>query len=238
MSTTQQLIDYYANLLIKQYLGKPRAFATIQTVVTPFLMPQGHNILLDNEGNWIVDNEGNPVFDSDFTEPILPIAVSLAFDMADASGVQLDAIAKYIGVSRFGFDFSGAVTLDDDQFRLLIRIKSDLNILKADTASIQAFVHKWFDGIIQVFDNLYMHMSYFYLAEVGTEIVAEFFVKLGLLPRPLGVGSSLTIRAFPANDFFGFRTVDIPAPVTVTGFNSVADPQIGTFLTTAYGIPA
>lgn len=35
------LIDYYANLLISQYLGKPRAFATIQTAVAPVIMPQG-----------------------------------------------------------------------------------------------------------------------------------------------------------------------------------------------------
>lgn len=34
------LIDYYANLLISQYLGKPRAFATIQTAVAPVIMPQ------------------------------------------------------------------------------------------------------------------------------------------------------------------------------------------------------
>jgi hypothetical protein len=38
--TTQELINYYADLLILQYVGKPRAYATIQTLVTPVIMPQ------------------------------------------------------------------------------------------------------------------------------------------------------------------------------------------------------
>lgn len=38
--TTLDLINYYANLLIRQYLGSPRAYATIQSTVTPIIMPQ------------------------------------------------------------------------------------------------------------------------------------------------------------------------------------------------------
>lgn len=38
--TTQQIIDYYANLLILQYIGQPNAYATIQTVVTGVVMNQ------------------------------------------------------------------------------------------------------------------------------------------------------------------------------------------------------
>ena len=35
-----QLLTYYANLLILQYLQKPKAYATAQAVVTPSLLPQ------------------------------------------------------------------------------------------------------------------------------------------------------------------------------------------------------
>jgi hypothetical protein len=38
--TTQELINYYAGLLILQYVGKPRAYATIQALVTQVIMPQ------------------------------------------------------------------------------------------------------------------------------------------------------------------------------------------------------
>lgn len=38
--TTQELIDYYADLLILQYIGKEKAYATIQALTTPVVMPQ------------------------------------------------------------------------------------------------------------------------------------------------------------------------------------------------------
>lgn len=38
--TTQALVNYYANLLILQYLQHERAYATVQTQVTPVIMPQ------------------------------------------------------------------------------------------------------------------------------------------------------------------------------------------------------
>lgn len=38
--TTQELIDYYANLLTLQYVGKPKAYETVRATVTPVLMPQ------------------------------------------------------------------------------------------------------------------------------------------------------------------------------------------------------
>ncbi len=36
----QDLVNYYANLLIVQYLQKPKAYATAQTVATPAIFPQ------------------------------------------------------------------------------------------------------------------------------------------------------------------------------------------------------
>lgn len=38
--TTLQLVNYYANLLILQYLQQPKAYATVQAQATPVLMPQ------------------------------------------------------------------------------------------------------------------------------------------------------------------------------------------------------
>lgn len=62
--TTQELIDYYANLLILQYIGQPRAYATIQALVEPTIMDQ------------------------------LPITVQNAFDLETAVGAQLDTIGS------------------------------------------------------------------------------------------------------------------------------------------------
>lgn len=57
--TTQDIINYYSNLLNLQYLGKPKAYATIQAIVTPVVMPQGSNTAL----------------------PSLPLAVQDAFNL-------------------------------------------------------------------------------------------------------------------------------------------------------------
>lgn len=38
--TALELIQYYANLLIIQYVGKPKAYDTVSTLVTPVIMPQ------------------------------------------------------------------------------------------------------------------------------------------------------------------------------------------------------
>ncbi len=40
MATNQELIDYYADLLVIQYIAKAKAYATIQALVTPVVMPQ------------------------------------------------------------------------------------------------------------------------------------------------------------------------------------------------------
>lgn len=40
MTTTLDLVSYYKGLLILQYIGKPKAYATIGAQVTPVIMPQ------------------------------------------------------------------------------------------------------------------------------------------------------------------------------------------------------
>lgn len=40
MGATQALVNYYADLLILQYLQKAKAYATIQTLATPTILPQ------------------------------------------------------------------------------------------------------------------------------------------------------------------------------------------------------
>jgi hypothetical protein len=227
--TTQELIDYYADLLIKQYKEKPKAYRTIEMLVEPILMPQAGEIVTDNEGNVVYDNEGQPVFE-DYVEPILPVAVQNGFDIETAVGAQLDTLGKYIGASRQGFDFSGAVTLTDDQYRQLLTIVAARYRLTAKCSDIQDFIHKFFDGTLQVFDNKFMHMSYFYLVDVGVNIIAEFFIKMGLLPSPLGVGTAPLIRFFPTRDWFALRDVVNANPNPNTGLNSVGDPQVGTFM--------
>ena len=196
--TTQELIDYYADLLILQYLGKPKAYATIQTLVTPVVMDQ------------------------------LPVDVMNAFDLTGsnvAEGVQLDVLGKYVGASRDGYDFSGPVTLDDADFLSLIQIAITSNSAGSSLATIQEFLHQFFPDQILVFDYQNMQMSYLISSAVGSQTLVQFFVKGGWLPRPMAVAVALVIYGPVINTFFGFRTYLLPA-VNSSPFNEYADYQM------------
>lgn len=219
--TTQELIDYYSGLLIRQYLGLPKATQNIEAIVGPLLVPQGHDILTDNEGNAITDNEGNVLFDNAI-EPIIPLAIAQAFDIDTAIGNQLLIIGKYVGVNNVGQDFSGFVNLTDDQLRQLIKIVAVRNILKGSTLAINNFIFEFFSGTLEVFDDLSMHMTYYYSQPNGGNIVAEVFIKLGILPKPLGVGMTLINFGF---DYFGF--LEDPNADT---FGDLNDPTVGGFM--------
>lgn len=129
--TDQEIIDYYSNLLILEYLQQPKAYATIQTSVTPFVMDQ------------------------------LPIDVQNAFAIPTAVGVQLDILGKYVGASRVGHTFNGNVVLDDANYRILIQLSIFTNNAGSSLATIQDLIAMYFPGQILVFDFKTMRLSYF-----------------------------------------------------------------------------
>lgn len=189
--TTQEIIDYYANLLILQYRGQPDAYATIQTLVDPVIMDQ------------------------------LPIDVQEAFSVDSAIGVQLDVLGKYIGVSRNGYDFSGPVTLDDDDYRTILKIKIIQNSSQSDLSTIQSLLNTYFPDELFVVDYQDMTMDYVYF---GNSTVAEFFVTAGLLPKPMGVHLRGLITPINTDFYFGFQTYSL-GPYNVNPFNDYSAYQ-------------
>lgn len=193
--TTQEIINYYANLLILQYLGLESNYAAIQTLVTPVIMDQ------------------------------LPTQVMNAFNLTGddvAEGVQLDVLGKYAGVARTGIGFTGSITLDDDEFLSLIQMAIVRNSSGSSLSDISSLLHMFFPGQILPFDYANMHMSYLVSSTVGSQELIQLFVTEGLLPKPMGVTLSLIIYADVIDRFFGFRTY-LTAPTNNTPFNSYTD---------------
>lgn len=178
--TTQEIIDYYANLLIIQYKEKSKAYATIQALVEPMIIDQ------------------------------LPLAVQDAYDLETCEGVQLDVLGKYAGVQRNNHSFTGPVVLDDDDFRTLIRIAIIRNNFESDLYSIQELLALFFPSILLVFDFQNMHMSYFFDELLGSRILAEIFVLNDMLPRPMGVQLGTLVYSNNITNFYGFRTYNVP----------------------------
>lgn len=176
MATNQELIDYYADLLIIQYLGKPRAYATIQAQAKPLIMDQ------------------------------LPLSVQAAYDVEEAVGVQLDILGKYIGAVRTALTFTGPVELTDDEFRILLKMKIVQNNSGSSLYAIQSLIDRFFPGAVQVFDYQNMRLSYLFASTFGTVTLAEAFVRQKLLPKPMGVQLASVIYTPTLTNIFGFRT--------------------------------
>lgn len=171
--TTAEIIDYYADLLILQYKQRPKAYATIQALVAESVMDQ------------------------------LPISLQNAFSIDTAVGVQLDTIGKYFNVSRTGTTFTGTITLNDSDFRQLIRFAIIKNTSKSTLYDIQNLIQQFFPDDFVVFDTKSMSLSYYFSSTIGSQDLAEMIALQGLLPVPMAVGVSALIYAAVINNFFG-----------------------------------
>lgn len=203
------LISYYANLLIIQYRSQPKAFATMAAMVAPVIMDQ------------------------------LPNQVQNAFNLLGPDypeGIQLDILAKYVGVTRSGYGFYGSVTLNDADFLTLIQMGIIRNRSGSSLATIQLLLNQFFAGEVFVFDYANMYMSYLINTSVGSQDLVDLFVTEGLLPKPMGVG--LSVIAHPIiNKFFGLRTYLAPASPFVTPLNSYTSYQTSwLFLSYSYAV--
>lgn len=189
---TLDIINYYSNLLILQYLALPKASATIEALVGPVIMDQ------------------------------LPSQVQNAFTIGDqtvagvaytgAIGVQLDILGKYVGVTRSGHDLTGnPLTLNDADFTILIKIAAIRNVAGSSLADIQALLHQFFANEIFVYDYANMQMSYIVSSSLGDQALVEMMVVQNLLPKPMGVQlSAVTYIAQPS--LFGFLTYQFAVP--------------------------
>lgn len=199
--TTQEIIDYYANLLIMQYLGKPRASETVKTFVGPYIMDQ------------------------------LPVASQNAFDLETAIGAQLDVIAKYVGATRYGYDNAGAKTLTDAELRTYIKLCITKNSSQSTLYYIQGYLLSYFEGQIRVYDYKTMRISYLLDSSVISTSFAQFLVQVEALPKPPAVQQSSVISYPDLDWFFGTSQYPpsgtAPISFNVTPFNlySSVDPS-------------
>lgn len=188
--TTAEIQKYYADLLILEYIGKPRAYEMIYEFVAPFIMDQ------------------------------LPTTVQNAFCVGTSTiagtvypgaiGNQLDVLAKYSGVTRSGYGLTGnPITLSDLDFTRLIQMAIIRNNSGSSLATIQNLIHMYFANEIFVYDSANMQMSYLITSAAGTIDLVELFVTEGLLPKPMGVLLSSIIYIEDIS-LFGFESYSDP----------------------------
>jgi hypothetical protein len=162
--TDAEIKSYYSSLLIMQYSEQPNAVATVQAFV---------NMLVANQ---------------------LPATLEDAFTIDTAVGVQLDVLGKYVGADRYGYNFSGAMTLTDAQFREYIKLRVAQTVYGSSLADIQDFLAISFPGVLFIYDHTTMRITYLFADAIGAQQLVEFFIKEGALPRPMGVRMTVIYR--------------------------------------------
>lgn len=158
------------------------------------------------------------------TDVILPLAIQNAFNFIPgtgvATGVQLDVIGKYAGVTRSGFGFTTNITLDDADFTILIQMAISKNNSGSSLATIQQFLFTFFSGQIIVVDGKDMTLTYVVSSGSVSFDLIQLFITEGLLPKPMGVLLKYIIYV-PTVNLFKFRTYEAPA-VNGSPFNTYA----------------
>lgn len=198
--TDEQLYEYYAKLLILQYIKLPKAYATVYASVIPFIMNQ------------------------------MPKAVNDAFNIETAVGQQLDWIGKYVGVSRLNYTGSGQVSLTDDDYRTLIKMIIIKNNSGSSLGTIQSLLQANFGNAVSVTDNQAMGLSYTIVNTFGSEDFLAVLVYNDYLPRPMAVETSVVIVPVFEYPLFGFRTYSAPdntvSPFNTYGFYQTTYPWL------------
>lgn len=199
----EELLKYYANLLIIQYNGKPKAKATIELLT---------NIVFAN---------------------LILLQIQDAFDWKTAIGNQLDIIGKWVGVTRFykgtlfwgdtflsypkaneltpsdktdiyqhgysdydtfdtdighdlTYDNLGFVeqSLSDEDYAIVIGLKIIKNSINHTCKNIDDAIWEYFNGqVYTTWDN--MAVTYHYPASLNT--VMEVCNTKKVLPAPTGI---------------------------------------------------
>lgn len=211
------LIEYYQNLLIKEYWEKPNAYAEAGVLASGYgKIYKFYTAIVDG------------------------------FDLDNAIGAQLDIIGRIVGAPRivpfvlekqaFGFSnndssvgfaskfdsirpgapfqdkFAPLYTsqqLDDFDYRFFIRARIAVNIVGAvmvsdERLSIQDAINTAFEGRAYVLDNQDMSLTLYVAPEIDLDRL-RLVRNLGLLPKPQGVRYDLVIQAAPG-ETFGFSS--------------------------------
>lgn len=173
---TDEIKEYYADLLISQYTNKERARATIKFLAGLMVMDQ------------------------------IPLDVENAYDIDTAVGDQLDILGKYIGAFRTNYTEAGYVVLDDSDYRQLLKLVLIKNNSGSSLGAIQELLAAHFEGLIRISDSGAMALNYVIAEGFGSDELLAILTDGRYLPAPMGVQTSVVIVPDIDHAYFGFRT--------------------------------
>jgi len=230
--TVNDLVSYYTNLLIIQYINKPKAKAMIELVVRTLL---ANGIVLDVLNGYNIETAVGKQLD------IIGkyVGVDRAFQSQNLTNffaftyydeVSPDSVAKYgfsnysnsyttVGNGTLNYDASIVTNflLNDDDYRIIIKLKIIQNNSNHSHKSIDDSLYEFFGSTLMADSDGNMAMYYIIPSQLNQIIMAAIAKKV--LPRPMGVALSYISQNEP---FFGFATYDAINQNTI-GFSTYSD---------------
>lgn len=150
------------------------------------------------------------------------------FDIEIAVGKQLDILGEYVGVDRYYLVDNQAELLDDEDYRILIKMKAISNTSDLSHKSLEEALYNFFGNTVRMDSDGNMEMTYF-VPKNKTPII-QAAIQKEVLPRPMGVRCSYIIEY--DKRFFGFCTYQNQTTVYKTGFRTYNNPnKVGEVLT-------
>lgn len=234
----ENTVEYYKDLLLYQYINKPKARAVIGLLCEQALVD------------------------------LLPIAINDSFDINTAVGKQLEILGEYIGISRsintivgrdyftfddnvnpaaevFGFtDYTDPAlnatvetyayinyntsSLTDVEYRIFLQLKALLNTSTNNLSDINKFLFDFFGTNLILCDQADMTISYFVNPEISRIIAIAS--EQNLLPKPMGV---LICGVFESSDplsIWGFSDYTVDNGLSIGFSDYETGSSNGTFL--------
>lgn len=247
--TTEDLIAYYQQLLITQYVLLPNALGTIDAYVSQ-----------------VIQNQIELQVQDGFNFAVSPIGLQTD----SAAGVQLDVVASYVGAQRviYGLSFDRTFfsmprygeadadtfpgfalygqspisdlwltyedanlpiyALTDDQLYRFSQFLAQENSLFESVANVDDLLFDFFGLNVAVFEVSPMAITFIDLIS-DPDPLFGIVAASGHLPRPAGVAATV-IRSETIDFFFGFQIYGSSLDPDFVGFGLYGSPQAGSFV--------
>lgn len=195
--TDQELINYYANLLIIQYKQKPKAYATVSLLAEQGIANQISRQVLDGfDPETAIGKQLDVLAEYEHLQRNIagfaPAVLNMAFkDYSDATlrggfADYSDVTAPYVYFASY-FTLPSSYVLSDGQLRDLLRYVVSLRTSDLSNESIDQILYDHFGTYVTFSDNADMTITYTHDATSDPNLLFEIVDYLGLLPKPAGV---------------------------------------------------
>ena len=226
-------INYYVNLLIKQYWDKTKARLTVETDIKDNV-DLYNNILSKLTQAFSVENAVGKQLDivGDYVGQKRQVNTLLNQYLLAMDDLNIVLTQYDVGLSDINNLIDGYVldlenlnvsnySMDDETYRFFIKLKIANNNGKKTDESIEQVLYELFNGSIIFISNTDMTINYILTSSTNENIKAILTNNKRFLPAPAGVDISLII-SINSSKLFGFSDVnDLTPPDFINGLSDV-----------------